>query len=107
MNRSVIETLIRDGRYALRLLRRSPGFTLTAVLTTCRRPSGQRRVFSLVTPCSCGRCRIHNRAACACGIVRMSSRGVFPRGAIDGAMWEAINAARYVGRQKPCIRMAR
>ena len=29
---SVVETMVRDARYAFRILRKSPAFTMTAVL---------------------------------------------------------------------------
>jgi hypothetical protein len=44
-----IDTTIRDVHYAFRTLRRSPGFTMTALLSPQTWHPGQHRVFSIRT----------------------------------------------------------
>lgn len=45
---ATVEFLTRDTRYAARVLRRSPGFTLTAVVTLAMAVAINSAVFSIV-----------------------------------------------------------
>ena len=87
----LLETIVRDARYALRLLRRSPGFAFTAIVTLAVAIGANAAIFSLVDavllrPLPYPQSEeLFNPEK-----VRQSSRGAFPTIAIDGAMWGAI-----------------
>ena len=49
--------MVRDARIGIRLLRRAPIFSLTAVLSLALGLGANAAIFSIVDTCSCGRCR--------------------------------------------------
>ena len=88
---SLIETIVRDARYALRLLRRSPGFALTAILTLAVAIGANAAIFSLVDAVLLQPLPYPNPEQLAKVQMRqVTPRGTFEGLSIDGAMWEAL-----------------
>jgi putative ABC transport system permease protein len=61
---SMADTLGRDARYATRVLRKSPGFTSTAVLSLAMAVAINAAVFSIVDGVLLKRCPSPNPIGC-------------------------------------------
>ena len=86
----VVDTLWRDGRYAVRVLRRTPAFTMTAIATLALVIGATTAVFSLADALL-WRPLPYPEADRLAVVVRheRSAGGEFTAQATDGAMWEA------------------
>jgi len=87
----IVETLTRDLRHAWRSLKRTPAFTVTAVLTLALAIGGCTAIFSLADAILLRPLPFPepDRLAFITGSVR-SPRGEGTQTAVDGATWEAV-----------------
>lgn len=87
----VIETLARDLRHAWRALKRTPAFTVTAVLTLALAIGACTAIFTLADDILLRPLPFPepDRLALVSGGAR-SPRGEFEQTAVDGATWQAV-----------------
>lgn len=87
----LVETLGRDLSYAVRVLRRSPAFALTAIATLAVVIGANSAVFSLADSILLRPLPYPQPDRLALvSLTERSKDGIDTGGAIDGAMWEAI-----------------
>lgn len=88
---SLLESFWQDGRYALRLLRKSPGFTAVAVLSLALGLGANTAIFSLLNALIFRPLAVSNPDE----LVQLQARG--PRGAlISFPMYRDLRAAQQV-----------
>lgn len=89
-----LETFGRDLRYAVRVLRRTPGFTLTAVATLALVIGANTAVFSLANALLLKPLPFPESDRLALATLTFESpRGASTGASIDGATWEALAAS--------------
>ena len=65
---SLVDDLVKDTAYALRLLARSPGFAATAVVSLALGLGANTAIFSLIDAVLCDRCPSNGRrSSCSSG----------------------------------------
>ena len=92
----LIDTFVRDVRYALRMMRRAPGFTLTAVITLALVIGANTAVFTLANALLLKPLPLPDADRLA--LVRLEFSG--PNGplsgeSVDGTAWKAIAASPW------------
>jgi predicted permease len=92
MNRlPIFDTLGRDLRFALRRIRKAPGFSLTVIATLAVVVGATSAVFSLADAILLKPLPVPDPAALSVvGFARTSPSGSYTGAAVDGAMWAAV-----------------
>lgn len=95
----VIETLAGDVRYALRMMRRSPGFTLTAVATLALVIGANTAVFTLANALLFKSLPFPGADRLALVQVEFNGpRGIDTGESVDGGAWKAMAATPWADR---------
>jgi putative ABC transport system permease protein len=92
----VLENLLIDVRYALRTLRKSPGFTLVVILTLALGIGANTAIFSLIDAAALRKLPVNGADELFQLQIHMPRRPNDPGGAFTNALWEQVRPTQDV-----------